>query len=42
VPRYVIGVDEFPLTVTGKVQKYKLREDAIASLGLDAAMTDIA
>ena len=28
VPRYVIFADEFPMTVTGKVQKYKLRERA--------------
>jgi fatty-acyl-CoA synthase len=40
VPRYVICVDEFPMTVTGKVQKYKLRETAIARLGLHAAVTD--
>src|SRR3954449_6499103 len=26
IPRYVAVVDEFPMTVTGKVQKYKLRE----------------
>jgi fatty-acyl-CoA synthase len=26
VPRYVIGIDEFPMTVTGKIQKFKLRE----------------
>ena len=25
-PRYVKLVDEFPLTVTGKVQKFKMRE----------------
>jgi fatty-acyl-CoA synthase len=37
VPRYVKVVDEFPVTVTGKVQKYKLREAAIAELGLEAA-----
>ncbi len=36
VPRYVQFVDEFPMTVTGKVQKYKLREQAIESLGLQA------
>ena len=30
VPRYVKFVDEFPMTVTGKVQKFKLRERAIA------------
>jgi fatty-acyl-CoA synthase len=27
-------VSEFPRTVTGKVQKYKLREQAIEDLGL--------
>src|SRR4051794_29046873 len=37
VPRYVECVEEFPMTVTGKVQKYKLRERAIEELGLDAA-----
>ena len=26
--------DEFPMTVTGKVQKFKLREQAVAELGL--------
>ncbi|MFT3866392.1 MAG: AMP-binding protein [Solirubrobacterales bacterium] len=33
VPRYVKVVDGFPMTVTGKVQKYKMREEAIAELG---------
>jgi fatty-acyl-CoA synthase len=37
VPRYVKFVDEFPLTVTGKVQKFKMREIAIDELGLGAA-----
>ena len=38
IPRYVRRVDEFPMTVTGKVQKFKLRERAIEELGLaDAA-----
>ena len=37
VPRYVATVDEFPITVTGKVQKYKLRELAIEQLGLEEA-----
>ena len=32
-------VDDFPMTVTGKVQKFKLREQAIAELGLVAAPT---
>ena len=30
-------VDEFPMTVTGKVQKYKLRDRAIEELGLEEA-----
>ena len=37
VPRHVRFVDEFPMTVTGKVQKYKLREQAIEDLGLQEA-----
>jgi fatty-acyl-CoA synthase len=32
VPRHVRFVAEFPMTVTGKVQKFKLREQAIAAL----------
>jgi fatty-acyl-CoA synthase len=34
VPRYVHVTDEFPMTVTGKVQKYKMRETAVELLGL--------
>jgi len=34
VPRHVLFVDEFPMTVTGKVQKFLLRERAGAELGL--------
>jgi fatty-acyl-CoA synthase len=37
IPRYVHVTDEFPMTVTGKVQKYKMRETAIALLGLQEA-----
>jgi fatty-acyl-CoA synthase len=37
VPRYVSVCSDFPMTVTGKVQKYKLREQAIEELGLEAA-----
>jgi fatty-acyl-CoA synthase len=37
VPRYIKFVDEFPMTVTGKVQKYKMRELAIDELGLASA-----
>jgi fatty-acyl-CoA synthase len=32
IPRYVRFVSEFPMTVTGKIQKYKLREQAVAEL----------
>ena len=39
IPRYVRFVDEFPMTVTGKVQKYLMREQSIADLGLDPAAT---
>jgi len=35
IPRYIKFVDEFPMTVTGKIQKYKMRETAIKELGLD-------
>jgi fatty-acyl-CoA synthase len=34
IPRYVIFVEEFPMTVTGKVQKFKMREESIERLGL--------
>jgi fatty-acyl-CoA synthase len=37
IPRYVRFVTEYPLTVTGKVQKFKMREEAIRELGLEAA-----
>ncbi len=37
VPKYVEIVDSYPLTVTGKVQKFKLRELAIKRYGLDQA-----
>ncbi len=37
VPRYVKVVDEFPMTVTGKVRKVDMREQSIAELGLGTA-----
>jgi len=37
IPRYVRFTESFPMTVTGKVQKYKMREASIADLGLEAA-----
>ncbi len=39
VPAYIAPIDEFPMTVTGKIQKYKLRERAIEQLGLTEART---
>jgi fatty-acyl-CoA synthase len=37
VPRYVVFVDEYPTTVTGKVQKYRLRQLGIERFGLEQA-----
>jgi fatty-acyl-CoA synthase len=39
VPRYVKFVDEFPMTVTGKIQKFIMRERTIAELGLKVQKT---
>jgi fatty-acyl-CoA synthase len=37
IPRYVKFVTEFPITVTGKIQEYKMRELMIEKLGLQEA-----
>jgi fatty-acyl-CoA synthase len=37
IPRYVLFVDGWPMTVSGKVQKYKMREESIEILHLQAA-----
>ena len=37
VPRYVKLVDEFPMTVTGKIRKVEMREVAVAELALESA-----
>jgi fatty-acyl-CoA synthase len=37
IPRYVHIVDDFPMTVTGKVRKVQMREEAIGLLGLQGA-----
>jgi fatty-acyl-CoA synthase len=42
IPRYVIPVEEFPMTVTGKVQKFKLREQAIEWFDLHPAVVQTA
>ena len=39
VPRYVRFVDEFPMTVTGKMQKFLMREAMERELGLHAPET---
>ena len=39
VPRYIKFVDEFPMTVTGKIQKFIMRERMIAELGLKVQKT---
>ena len=40
IPRYVRFTSEFPMTVTGKVQKFKMREMTVAELAL-ARVTDV-
>jgi len=39
IPRYIRFVDGFPMTVTGKVQKFLMREETIRSLGLTEEKT---
>jgi fatty-acyl-CoA synthase len=39
IPRYIRFVDEFPMTVTGKIQKFIMRERMIEELGLKEAET---
>lgn len=34
VPRYFVFVKEFPMNAAGKILKYKMRDDAVAMLGL--------
>ncbi|MCW2623099.1 MAG: AMP-dependent synthetase and ligase, partial [Frankiales bacterium] len=36
VPRYLLVTDEFPMTVTGKVQKFRMRDASIERLGLQS------
>jgi fatty-acyl-CoA synthase len=37
VPRYIKFVDDFPMTVSGKIQKFKMRDESIKELGLEEA-----
>ena len=39
IPRYIKFVDAFPMTVTGKVQKFVMREEMIKELGLSQQKT---
>jgi fatty-acyl-CoA synthase len=39
VPRYIKFVDDFPMTVTGKIQKFVMREQTIDELGLATEKT---
>ncbi|MGE3269080.1 MAG: AMP-binding protein [Chloroflexota bacterium] len=36
IPRYWKLVDSFPMTVTGKIQKFRMREQSVEELGLQA------
>jgi len=43
IPRYIKFVDSFPMTVTGKIQKFLMRQTSIEELGLqDAASIKMA
>lgn len=39
IPRYIKFVDEFPMTVTGKIQKFIMREQMITELALEENQT---
>lgn len=36
IPKYILFVESFPITVTGKIQKYIMREQSIEKLNLDS------
>ena len=40
IPHYISFVDEFPLTISGKVQKFKMRETATDMYGLRKSTSD--
>jgi fatty-acyl-CoA synthase len=39
IPRYIKFVDNFPMTVTGKVQKFLMREETVKEFGLSEQKT---
>jgi fatty-acyl-CoA synthase len=42
IPRYWKLTDSFPMTVTGKIQKFRMREASIEELGLHAERVETA
>ena len=40
IPKYIWFVDEFPMTVTGKLQKFRMREIALEKLKPEAQQAD--
>jgi fatty-acyl-CoA synthase len=42
IPRYVRFADGFPMTVTGKIQKYRMREISMQELGLETEPDSVA
>jgi fatty-acyl-CoA synthase len=42
IPRYISFVNEFPMTVTGKVRKAEMRDKSIADLGLQTQVAETA
>ena len=42
IPRYVKFVSEFPMSVTGKVQRFRMQEMAVEELGLQPAQVETA
>jgi fatty-acyl-CoA synthase len=40
IPRYVLLVDEFPMTVTGKIRKVQMRAETAEKLGLETPAPD--
>ena len=39
IPRHIRFVDGFPMTITGKIQKFVMRQESIAELGLSEIKT---
>ncbi len=42
IPKYVWIVDEFPMTVTGKLQKFRMREIALQKMGGGEGLSEVA